>query len=1156
MENSEQFSLSDKYEVQEGTVILSGIQALVRLPLDQHAADKRAGLDTATFISGYRGSPLGGLDAMLMRNQMRLEENNVVFLPGVNEDLGATAVYGSQMANILPNPKFDGVLGMWYGKGPGVDRSGDIFKHANYAGVGKFGGVLAIGGDDPVSKSSTLPSHSETAFYDAQMPILYPGTIEEVLTLGRYGFELSRYSGLWVGFKIVTDIADGFGTARVQNLEIVKPEFEYNGQPWSHSQNPTLLPIFALQQEKELYEARLHAAELFAEANGINEIKLESDQDKIGIVAAGKTYYDLKEALYLIGLDDRKLRKIGVRLLKLGMIFPIERTIVNDFANSLDEVFVIEEKRGLMEILIKDVLYNSPTRPLVIGKHDEHGDVLIPAHGELVVKDLINPLFSRLEPYMDKELRDNFLSKKKAESVVLDLAGPSVNRTPYFCSGCPHNSSTVVPDGSLSGGGIGCHGLALMMDRNTIGLLHMGGEGVPWVGASYFSEMDHMFQNLGDGTLFHSGYLAIRQAIAAQTNITYKILYNSAVAMTGGQPVDGNMPVPNLTRALEAEGVKQIYVLADYPDKYPRNALWAENVTVWPRERIDEAQRILREIEGVTILIYDHPCAADIRRKRKRGTALTPKRQIFINERVCEGCGDCGVKSNCLSVFPVETEFGRKTQIHQSSCNRDYTCLKGDCPAFVTVEVEENGTKKQTIEIELDDIKIPDPDLLVGDNANIYMTGIGGTGVVTSTQIIATAAMLDGKFTSNLDQTGLSQKGGSVVSHIKIRTEHTDISNRIPYGETDTMLVFDVLTGATDMNLKYTHPDKTRAVVSRSTVPTGAMVRKKEVEYPEIAPLLARIERSTISKDNFYIDAISLAENVFANHMPANMITIGAAFQKGMIPLSKKSIFSAIELNGVAVEMNKQAFTLGRLTVSDPENVLIEMETKLHRAGSLDDHIDVEIPDELERQLVIEDKQLRRLVTARVRDLIDYQNKDYAEKYLAFILKVHEQDPDLSKSLTQTVARYLHKFMAYKDEYEVARLYLHPGFEKELERQFGSKYKMKYQLHPPMLREIGFKNKIGLGRWFKTGYKLLYRMRALRGTPLDIFGYANVRRTERQLIKEYLDLIERLLPRIDLHYEEIVQIAELPDIVRGYEGIKMKNVEEYRRKIETMMSEI
>jgi len=912
------FSLDAKYRQEDGTIFLSGIQALVRLPLDQHRADRRRGLNTATLISGYRGSPLGGLDLTLERNPKLLGDHNVVFVSGVNEDLGATVVYGSQLANYFPQAKYDGVLGVWYGKGPGVDRTGDIFKHANFAGTGKHGGVLALGGDDPLSKSSTLPTHSEIAFYDAQFPILFPGNVQEILDLGRLGFELSRYSGLWVGFKIVTNVADEIGTAEVgpDRITIVDPGFLYEGKPWQHTQNPLLLPPYGLQMEREIHYGRLEAAKAFAAANGINRIPVDTPDAWLGIAAAGKTYYDLREALRELGLDDAALRHHGVRILKVGMLFPMEPGIVRTFARGLEEILVVEEKRSFVEMFLRDVLYNDTVHPRVVGKRDEQGRPLVPADGELDADRIAQIVASRLERKLQLEsitARVALLEALRERPAALTLARPA-----YFCSGCPHNRSTQVPEGSMAAAGIGCHGMALTMpERRTAGVTHMGGEGAQWVGMAPFTNTPHMFQNLGDGTFFHSGSLAIRQAIAAGTNVTYKILYNSAVAMTGGQDAAGAMPVPDLTRMLEAEGVRRILVMTDEPDKYGRGARWARGVEVWHRDRLDEAQRMLRETPGVTVLVYDQRCAAEKRRLRKRGKLPDPAMRVVINEAVCEGCGDCGVKSNCLSVHPVETEFGRKTQIHQSSCNKDYSCLRGDCPSFLTVVPLGSPKKKERKHVTIDR-PLPEPVLRVPRDANVFMMGIGGTGVVTVNQVLGTAALLDGKHVRGLDQTGLSQKGGPVVSHLKITERPEELSNKIAAGAADCYLGFDVLVATVPANLDHARPDKTIAVVSTSQVPTGAMVTHTDVQFPESSGLRTAIDRITRKDENVYLDAIGLAETLFDDHMASNMLVLGAAYQAGAIPVSAAAIEQAITLNGVSVAMNTQAFRAGRLLVIDP----------------------------------------------------------------------------------------------------------------------------------------------------------------------------------------------------------------------------------------------
>ena len=1145
------FSLDAKYRQEQGIVFLSGIQALVRLPLDQHRADRRRGLNTATLISGYRGSPLGGLDLTLERNPDLLREHHVVFLSGLNEDLGATAIYGSQLANLFPRPKYDGVLGMWYGKGPGVDRSGDIFKHANFAGVSRHGGVLALGGDDPLSKSSTLPSHSEVAFYDALFPVIFPGTIQEILDLGRLGFELSRYSGLWVGAKIVTNVADEIGTAEVapDRVAIADPGFEYEGRPWQSRQNPLLMPPWGLDTEREIHYGRLEAAKAFAAANRLNRITLDTPSAWLGIAAPGKTYYDLREALRELGLDDAALRRHGVRLLKIGMLFPMEPGIVREFARGLEELLVIEEKRAFCELFIRDILYNQAERPRVTGKYDLDGRPLVPADAELDADRVAQIVAARLERRVHLDsitARVALLEALRQRPAPLTLA-----RQPYFCSGCPHNRSTVLPEGSIASAGIGCHGMALLMDRRTLGLTHMGGEGVQWVGMAPFTETPHIFQNLGDGTFFHSGSLAVRQAVASSANITYKILYNSAVAMTGGQDAAGAMPVPELTRSLHAEGVKRIVVMTDEPDKYG-TVQWAPGVEVWHRDRLDEAQRVLRDVPGVTTLIYDQRCAAEKRRLRKRGRLPDPAMRVFINEAVCEGCGDCGVKSNCLSVHPVETEFGRKTQIHQSSCNKDYSCLQGDCPSFLTVIPLGEPRKKERKTFTVDRA-LPEPVSRVPRDASIFMMGIGGTGVVTVNQILGTAALLDGKHVRGLDQTGLSQKGGPVVSHLKIFTAAPEVANKIAAGEADCYLGFDILVATSPQNLDHARPDKTVAVVSTSQVPTGAMVTHTDVEFPEANGLVTAINRFTRKDENVFFDALGLAQTLFDDHMASNMIVLGAAYQAGAIPVSAAAIEEAIVLNGVSVPMNTQAFRAGRLLVAEPAWVAT---LKRRRLGAVD--VAAALTDEARRLVdtVPAAGELRRLLELRVPELIAYQNVAYARQYVEFVRRVREVEQAAVRGETrlgEAVARYLFKLMAYKDEYEVARLHVRNDLAAALQAEFPGGVRLQYNLHPPILRALGFSTKLKLGRWFDGAFRLLVALRGLRGTALDPFGRARVRRVERQLVSEYKALVEKALVGLSPEsYERAAKLAGLPDVIRGYEEIKLRNVQRFRDEVRAL----
>ncbi|MHB1328492.1 MAG: indolepyruvate ferredoxin oxidoreductase family protein [Gemmatimonadales bacterium] len=1163
MTTRDRTSLDDKFLLEDGTIALSGVQALVRLPLDQHRADRRSGLNTATLISGYRGSPLGGYDSALTAARKILATHQVTFLPGVNEDLGATAVFGAQLANLLPEPRFDGVLGIWYGKGPGVDRTGDAFRHANLTGVGKHGGVLAVAGDDPASKSSTVPSASEVALFDAQMPVLYPGDVQGVIDLGLKGFALSRYSGLWVGFKITTNVADEFSTAQVspRQSDWVRPEFEFAGKPWQPTQSHTLFAPYNLQLEQELWEGRLEAARHFAVANGLNRVVVNPTDAWLGIVAAGKTYLDLREALSRLDLDEGDLHRFGIRLLRIDMLYPLDGPSLRRFATGLEQVLVVEEKRSFLELLVRDALYNMADRPHIVGKRDEQEGILVPGHGELDADTLLPLLAGRLRsriPDIDARLA-HLMGGRAAPAAPLGLAA---QRLAYFCSGCPHNRSTVVPEGSLAAAGIGCHGMAVTMDRVGAGFTQMGGEGAQWVGASFFSNTPHIFQNIGDGTLFHSGSLAIRQAIAAGTNITYKILYNGAVAMTGGQHADGSIGIPDLTRELAAEGVKRTVVLTDEIERY-RGVSLAAGVDVRSRDALDETQRELRETTGVTALIYDQHCAADLRRRRKRGLAPERALRVVINERVCEGCGDCGVKSNCLSVMPVETDFGRKTRIHQSSCNTDYSCLDGDCPAFVTAVPSKQGAgskhaaKPSVPTFEIPEASLPEPANKAVSGANLYFMGIGGTGVVTVNQVLGTAALLDGRSVRCLDQTGLSQKGGAVVSHLKISATAEVISNKVGAGEADAYIGFDVLTAADARHLVRARPDRTVAIISSSRTPTGLMVRNAAVGFPAGDMLHRRIDAATRADANVYLDAEGLADRYFGSHLAANFIVVGAAYQAGVIPIASQQIEAAIVLNGASATMNIQSFRLGRRLVADPSwRPEIPAAPESSTAKPVTPPA-LPAPLQSRIQAAATSPELERLMTSRAADLIGYQNVSYAERYLAFVEQVAERERTLGlgTELAEAVARYFYKLMAYKDEYEVARLMLDPAFQTSLDDAVGAGAAIQFRLHPPVLRAMGLKRKLALGAWFRPAFRLLRAVRGLRGSWLDPFGRDAIRRVERELIGEYREMIEAELAGLsEATHARAVALARLPDMIRGYEGVKRGNIERYRSAVRDLMA--
>jgi indolepyruvate ferredoxin oxidoreductase len=1159
--NFADFDLDAKYRQVSGTILLSGIQALVRLPIDQHRADAAKGLRTATFISGYQGSPLGTLDLTIERMLPLLAEHDVNWVPGINEDLAATAVWGSQQQLLGPLADHDGVLGMWYGKGPGVDRCGDVFKHANFMGVGERGGVLAIGGDDPMSKSSTLPTDTQLTFYDSLFPVLYPGTIQEVLDLGLHGFALSRYSGLWVGFKIVTNVADGLATAEVapDRVRVVDPGLEIDGSPWRHVQRPGLLAPISLEQEKEIHYGRLEAAKAYAAANRVNEIAGATGRARLGIVAAGRTYREVCQALSDLGLGESDLRHAGIRLLRLGMVFPVEPGIVREFAKGLEEIVVVEEKRPFIEIFVRDILYPLSERPRVVGARDQHDRVLVPADGELTADRLAPILAGRLGERLTTPAVTARLALLEAAAASID--DPLAVRTPYFCSGCPHNRSTQVPDDAVVGAGVGCHAMVLWMDRGAVGISHMGGEGSQWIGRAPFTDRAHMFQNIGDGTFFHSGSLSIRAAVAAGVNITYKLLYNRAVAMTGGQDVAGVMEVPELTRGLAAEGVRRVIVCSDEPDKFGSAADWAPNVDVWERDRLDEAQRVLRETPGVTVIVYDQQCAAEKRRDRKRGKLATPSLRVLINESVCEGCGDCGVKSNCLSVHPVQTELGQKAQIHQSSCNFDYTCVEGDCPSFVKVET--NGATprpRRTVPAASTEIADPAACRLVGGSWAVAMAGVGGTGVVTANQVLATAALLDGYDVSGLDQTGLSQKGGPVFSHVRILDGNARGSSAIGVGHADCYLGFDVLVAADPKNLVRARPDRTVAIVSTSEVPTGEMVAHHGASFPDVEHLVSAIAAATRSDENVYLDANGLSDRLFGDHMQANFIVLGAAYQAGLLPVSAASIQRAIHLNGVAVDANTQAFRWGRHAVANPDAV--SAATRPRRPGA----IEIDPPKALQQRAegLVRDSGLTgdvaRLAALRAAELFDYQSERLARTYVDLVARTARREADMAADetrLSEAVARYYFKLLAYKDEYEVARLHLRPEFERAVAEAFPPGSRISYQLHPPFLRAMGLERKLSLGPWSRPALRLLRSMRRVRGTRLDLFGYARLRRLERRLVEEYRvmvqDELESLSPGT---YERAVRLASLPDVIRGYEGVKLRNVEHYRAEVENLRNPV
>ena len=1099
------YQLSDRYRVDEGRVFLSGSQALARLPYEQLRADRRAGLVTAAYVTGYPGSPLANYDrdAAAAAKLAEADGLRMVFQPGMNEELAATAVMGSQLAVTLDTCRYDGILGIWYGKAPGLDRASDALRHATFAGTSAMGGAVALVGDDPSAKSSTLPSSSGATLVDLNMPIVYPGDVQEAIDLGRHAVAMSRASGLWVSIKVVEAVADGTGSVEVHHERItpVVPTMEVDGKVWVPHPSGKILTPYSLDMEREFHEIRLRLAGEYAVANHLNTVAVRGGSDWVGIVATGQTYHQVLEALRLLGFrtaDD--LRDAGIRLFKLGVPVPLDIAQVREFAVGLSEVIVVEEKSQNLEWLVKDALFGRANHPMVVGRRNPDESPLFPSTGTLEA-DAIAP---RLRSRLASRLGERMTPPPPAQRQLIPL---SVARTPYFCSGCPHNTSTQVPDGALIGGGIGCHSMVLMMEPervgNIVGLTAMGNEGAQWFGMAPFVDDEHIIQNIGDGTLFHSGMTAVRAAIANGSNITYKILYNGAVAMTGGQDPFGQLDVLTLVKVLLAEGAREVIITTDDITRYRMNDV-PSGVRVWGRSRVVEAQQVLSMVPGCTILIHDQRCAAEKRRDRKRNKIDTPKFRVVINERVCEGCGDCGDKSNCLSVQPVDTAFGRKTRIDQASCNFDLSCMEGDCPSFMKVPVDRSGASTASRPTVIPPAS-PSPSLLPVEECTIRLSGIGGTGVVTSAQIIGTAAMLQGYHVRGLDQTGLSQKAGPVVSDLRLSLAAPHPSNKATAGSVDLLIAFDQLVAGNDATMHTTSADRTKMVVNSAAVPTGAMVIHPDRAYPldEVNERLA-----SHTREQLRVNAQPIVQGLLGDEGTVNVFMLGVALQAGHLPVHAELMERAIELNGVSVEKNITAFRWGRAWHVDA--AIVEAAAGL-RAPSDD------MP----------------LIERLVADLTGYQSAAYAARFSAVIERV---DAAGVPEFTEAVARNLHKLMAYKDEYEVARLLLD-----------GAPKKATFLLHPPALRSLGMKNKIGLRTTAAPSFRLLRSMKRLRGTALDPFGYAEVRKLERAMVPEYIDAIDALLAALtSANTVEAVAIASLPDKVRGYEHLKLERAEAYR----------
>jgi indolepyruvate ferredoxin oxidoreductase len=1156
-------SLDDKYTATSGKIFLSGIQALVRLPMIQKLRDEQAGLNTAGFVSGYRGSPLGGLDENLWKAKGHLEAKRIQFVPGVNEDLAATAVWGTQTVDLIGPAKYDGVFAMWYAKGPGVDRCGDVFKHMNHAGTAKNGGVLLVAGDDHGAYSSTLPHQSDHIFAACMIPVLYPSNVQEYLDLGVHGWAMSRFSGLAVAFKALADTVESSASVDADPFRVdVKIPQDFAMPEGGLNTRLSAIPLGqqARNQEALMQDYKIYAALAYARENKLNRTTIDSADAKLGIIASGKSYVDVLEALEELGIDEAMAAQVGLRLFKVTMIWPLEPEGVREFAQGLDEILVVEEKRQVVEYQLKEQLYNwrDDVRPRVIGKFDEkgewvapRGEWLLPPKADFSVAQVARVIAGRITRLnLDERTRDLIkarLAFLEAKDAVLMKAVTTPFRPAFYCSGCPHNTSTKVPEGSFALAGIGCHVMATSIypEMNKL-TTHMGGEGAPWIGQAAFSDVPHVFQNLGDGTYFHSGYLAVRAAIAAKVNITYKILYNDAVAMTGGQPVDGTTSVPLIARQMAAEGITRIALVTEDLSRYEDRAALPAEVTLYDRSRMDDVQRELREIPGVTVLIYDQTCAAEKRRRRKKGELPDVAKRMVINEAVCEGCGDCGVQSNCVSILPKETEFGRKRAIDQSACNKDYSCAKGFCPSFATVE---GGTLKKNkagaSKKDGDDGwgPLPTPSLpSIAAPYNILINGIGGTGVITVGALMGMAAHLEGKGASVLDMTGMSQKNGSVTSHVKIAdTPERLRAQRIATGEADLVLGCDMLTAGAADAISKMRPGRTMVIVNLHEQPTGTFAQQRDWEFPaeQVRSLIVEAVGGETGAD--FLDATKLATALMGDSIAANLFMLGYAWQKGLVPLSEASLLRAIELNGVAVASNQRSFLWGRRAAVDFKRV--------ERTAMPAQPVLIQMPQGLDA-----------VVKKRVEFLTGYQNAAYATQYETLVARVREREAalGLGNKLSMAVAKSYAKLLAYKDEYEVARLYTDGRFVEQLHSQFEGTFSVKFNLAPPLFAKKDAKGhlvKAEFGSWMWRAFKLLARLKGLRGTAFDVFGYTAERKMERALIKEYRDMIEALLPALDAaNHAVAVELAALPEQIRGFGHVKEQAVAEYRVRKQELLS--
>ncbi|MGV0035429.1 MAG: indolepyruvate ferredoxin oxidoreductase family protein [Candidatus Azotimanducaceae bacterium WSBS_2022_MAG_OTU7] len=1134
-------SLDDKYALDTTRAYMTGVEALVRLPILQHQRDLDRGLRTAGFISGYRGSPLGGVDQAMWRAQSFLDSHNIYFQPGVNEDLAATAVWGSQQVNLFEGAKYDGVFGLWYGKGPGVDRSMDVIKHANAFGTSKYGGVLAVAGDDHAAKSSTLPHQSEHMFIGASIPVLNPANVQEVLDLGIYGWELSRYCGAWVALKAITENMDSAISAEISpgRVNIIIPDQFVLPDDGVHAR----WPDSALEQELRLNKYKIYAAREFARVNKLNRIVRDSSNPRLGIITTGKAYLDVMQALEDLGIDERKAGQIGLRVLKVGMSWPLDPFSTHDFAEGLEEILVVEEKRSIIEDQITGQLYNWPTdrRPRVFGEFDHEGRDLLPNLSELTPAMVARAISSRISRFYKDEGIEARLKFYERKETVLASERERLQRTPHYCSGCPHSTSTRVPEGSRALGGIGCHymGTWEVGDRRAETFTQMGGEGVTWVGQAPFTETKHVFQNLGDGTYFHSGLLAIRQAIASGVNITYKILYNDAVAMTGGQPIDGALSVEQMILQLRGEGITRVALVSDAPKKHA-DVTRFKGLSVDHRDDLIAIEEELRDIEGTTVLIYEQTCAAEQRRRRKKGKLEDPPVRVVVNPEICEGCGDCGVESNCLSVIPHETELGRKRKIDQNACNKDYSCLKGFCPSFVTVTGGQ--LKKNKADLSVSWPVLPEPIVAptLAQPWNIVVTGVGGTGVLTIAAVVAMAAHIEGKGCATMNQTGLAQKFGAVVSHVRVGVDQNAINAvRIPAGDADLLLGCDLVVAAGDEAIAKVNVERSHAIVNEFSATTAEFVSDPDAHIPKQA-MRSLIETEVGVGKTRFLEATGLATGLLGDSIASNMFLLGYALQEGLVPVSCGALEEAIRLNGVSVEFNLDALQWGRRAALNLPGV--------ERAAGV-------------RQAFKPLTDVDEIIADRVARLTDYQSRVYADEYVSFVERVRSVDNSAKDfALTRGIAKSLYKLMAYKDEYEVARLYTNGHFADYVESLFEGDYTFNFHLAPPLLSK---KDK-ATGRTLKRKFpglmlglfKLLAPFKFLRGTSFDFFGYTADRVEERRTLAEFRQTFTFLCAQLTPdNYRSAVEIAELPTLIRGYGFVKSRNLKAVNVRKEILMQQ-